>query len=291
MTLDSSTAAVERIRFRQSFIELTARERVQAVLDAGSFRELLSPYDRVTSPWLAQQGIVAQFDDGAIVARGKLSSRRAVVIATEGAFLGGSVGEVSGTKIACALELACRDTEAGIPTAAVLILETGGVRLQEANLGLEVISEIHNAIVALRRYSPVVGVIAGMVGCFGGMALAAALCSELIITRQGRLGMNGPEVIEQEAGIDEFDSSDRELIWSVQGGEQRYLIGFADALVQDDVPTIKRSVTLALERALPPEHRTSQVAKYLEILRTVDTSAQPDAAAVRCLYVDRDKNG
>ena len=71
------------------------------------------------------------------------------------------------------------------------------------------------------RHVPVVGVIAGMVGCFGGMSLAAALCSTLIVTRQARLGMNGPEVIEQEAGIEELDSSDRKLIWSLIGGEQR----------------------------------------------------------------------
>src|SRR6202034_1487014 len=118
----------------------------------------------------------------------------------EGAYQGGSIGEVSGSKIAGALELALRDCERGKPILPVLLLETGGVRLQEANLGLAVIAEIHAAIVALRRHVPVVGVIAGTVGCFGGMSLAAALCSSLIITKQARLGVNGPEVIEREAG-------------------------------------------------------------------------------------------
>ena len=82
----------------------------------------------------------------------------------------------------------------------MLVLETGGVRLQEANLGLAAVAEINAAIVALRRHVPVVGVIAGMVGCFGGMSIAAGLCSHLIVTRQARLGLNGPEVIEQNAG-------------------------------------------------------------------------------------------
>ena len=115
-----------------------------------------------------------------------------------------------------------------------MLFETGGVRLQEANLGLAVIAEIQAAIVALRRHVPVVGVIAGMVGCFGGMSLAAALCSYLVVTKQGRLGMNGPEVIEQEAGIEELDASDRRRVWQLIGGEQRVRPRFADQLVDDD---------------------------------------------------------
>jgi malonate decarboxylase beta subunit len=285
MTQPSLVSNGENNPLRQSFIELRARERVQALLDPGSFHELLSPYDRVISPWLLQQGIVAQFDDGVTVSRGKVSGHRAVVIGIEGAFLGGSIGEVSGTKIACAIELACKDTQAGVPTAAVLILETGGVRLQEANLGLAVISEIHSAIVALRRHVPVIGIVVGMVGCFGGMAVSAALCSYLIMTRQGRLGMNGPEVIEQEAGIDEFDSTNRELIWGIQGGAQRYRTNLVDALVQDDVPKIKRAVATALQQSSPTEHRTDQVTKYLRLLSAVDTSECSGAASVsfRCI--------
>src|SRR5208337_2625278 len=72
----------------------------------------------------------------------------------------------------------------------------------------------------------VIGVMHGMVGCFGGMSIAAGLCSYLVVLPQARLGLNGPEVIEQEAGIDEIDASDRRLIWSLMGGEQRYETGF-----------------------------------------------------------------
>jgi malonate decarboxylase beta subunit len=49
---------------RRSFIELNARERAQALLDKGSFRELLGPFDRLESPWLPMQGVVPQADDG-----------------------------------------------------------------------------------------------------------------------------------------------------------------------------------------------------------------------------------
>ena len=155
-----------------------------------------------------------------VVAKGTINGQPAVVVAIEGTFQGGSMGEVSGAKMAAALELAAEDNRNGIPTQAVLCLETGGVRLQEANLGLAAIADIHAAIVDLRRYTPVVGIVAGTVGCFGGMSIAAALCSYLIVTREARLGLNGPQVIEQEAGIEEYDSRDRPFIWSMTGGER-----------------------------------------------------------------------
>ncbi len=141
------------MRNDRSFIELRARERAHALLDDGSYRELLDPFDGIMSPWLGAQGIVPQSDDGMVVAKGTINGQPAVVIAIEGTFQGGSMGEVSGAKMAAALELAAEDNRNGIPTQAVLCLETGGVRLQEANLGLAAIADIHAAIVDLRRYS------------------------------------------------------------------------------------------------------------------------------------------
>ena len=253
-----------------SFIELPARERARALLDAGTFRELLGPFDRIESPWLPLQGIVCQADDGCVIVRGTIDGEPAVIAAIESAFQGGSIGEVSGSKIAAALELALRDCERGKPVRPVVLFETGGVRLQEANLGLAVIAEIQAAIVALRRHVPVVGVISGMVGCFGGMSLAAALCSYLVVTKQGRLGMNGPEVIEQEAGIEELDSSDRRHIWQLIGGEQRALTGLADALVEDDPHALRRAVQRAFAQGVPAAHRTEQVDTYLDRLAQMD---------------------
>ncbi len=279
MNTDSASKAAaqsdyRRFLERRSFIEMRARERARAVLDAGSFRELLGPFDRIKSPWLPLQGIVAQADDGVVLARGTLDGRPALVAAIESAYQGGSMGEVSGAKIAGALDLACRDCEQGRPVLPVLLLETGGVRLQEANLGLAAIAEIHAAIVALRRHVPVVGVVAGMVGCFGGMSLAAALCSRLIVTRQARLGMNGPEVIEQEAGIGELDAADRALIWSLIGGEQRCAAGMADDLVEDDAEAIAAAVRGAFARGRSALARSEQVERYRERLASFDPRLQ-----------------
>ncbi|EPF20479.1 MULTISPECIES: biotin-independent malonate decarboxylase subunit beta [Cedecea] len=275
------------MRDDSSFIELRARDRARLLLDEGSYRELLDPFDGIISPWLGPQGIVPQSDDGMVVAKGTINGGPAVVIAIEGAFQGGSMGEVSGAKMAAALELAAEDNRNGIPTQAVLCLETGGVRLQEANLGLAAIADIHAAIVDLRRYTPVIGVVAGTVGCFGGMSIAAALCSYLIVTREARLGLNGPQVIEQEAGIDEYDSRDRPFIWSMTGGEVRFQSGLVDALVGDGVHAVKQAVNDAIAKGVPAKHRTDNYAWYLERLTHFDTNKQADAEQIKQLFGEK----
>ena len=269
---------------RQSFIELHARERATALFDAGTVRELAGPFDRIESPWLPLQGVTPQADDGCVVMKGRISGQAAVVIALEGAFQGGSMGEVSGAKMTAALDLARADNERGIPTAAVLLLETGGVRLQEANLGLAAVAEVMASILALRQHAPVIAVVAGTVGCFGGMSLAAGLSSYIVMTREARLGMNGPEVIEQESGIAEFDASDRALVWAINGGEQRYATGLVDALVEDDTQQLAEAVRRFVARGVPAVHRSAAVALYRERIRALDPSQQWDPQSLRASW-------
>ena len=269
---------------RDSFIELDARSRARALLDAGSMRELIDPFDRMMSAWLPMQGVVPQSDDGVVVAMGTIDGLPAVVLAIEGAFQGGSLGEVGGAKIAGALELAAEDNRNGIPTRALIVFETGGVRLQEANLGLAAIAEIQAAIVDLRRYQPVIGISAGTVGCYGGMSIAAGLCSYLIVTREARLGLNGPAVIEQEAGSAEFDARDRPFIWSFTGGEQRYRTHLVDACAADDIKLIGTLVGELFARGLPERHRSDRVADFLVCLADVDASVQATPDMICAIY-------
>ncbi len=248
---------IQSLLNKQDFIELSARERAKALLDEGTFRELLDPFARVMSPWLIKQNIVPQADDGVVIAKGSIQKHPVVLISIEGLFQGGSLGEVGGAKIAGALELAVEDNLKGIPTAAILLLETGGVRLQEANLGLAAIAEIQAAIVNLRQYQPVIAVVAGSVGCFGGMSIAAGLCSYIVMTQEGRLGLNGPQVIEQEAGVQEYNAKDRPFIWSITGGNQRFTSDLADAYVDDDRQKIRQQVIDYLTQGMPHQHRSS----------------------------------
>ncbi|MEW7107125.1 biotin-independent malonate decarboxylase subunit beta [Acinetobacter baumannii] len=275
---------IQSLLNKQDFIELSARERAKALLDEGTFRELLDPFARVMSPWLIKQNIVPQADDGVVIAKGSIQERPVVLISIEGLFQGGSLGEVGGAKIAGALELAVEDNLKGIPTAAILLLETGGVRLQEANLGLAAIAEIQAAIVNLRQYQPVIAVVAGSVGCFGGMSIAAGICSYIVMTQEGRLGLNGPQVIEQEAGVQEYNAKDRPFIWSITGGNQRFASGLADAFVDDDRQKIRQQVIDYLTQGVPHQHRSSNYSFYLAKLQQVDTAEQITPVQVQALY-------
>ena len=277
----SQSSIIQDFINRKSFIELDGRARAQSLFDEGTWKELTGPFDRIESPWLPMQGITPQSDDGCIVIKGKIGGLPAVAIAFEGAFQGGSVGEVSGAKMTAALDLATKDSQAGKPTAAILLLETGGVRLQEANLGLAAVAEVISSILALRQHAPVITIVAGTVGCFGGMSLAAGVSSYTIMTREARLGLNGPEVIEQESGIDEFDASDRALIWAIHGGAQRVGMGLADALVEDDSNKIASAVRGYVLAGLPVVHRSQQVDLYRDRIAALDTSKQIDPATLR----------
>ncbi len=269
---------------RDSFIERSARSRAGALLDPGSMVELVGPFDRITSPWLALQQIVVQADDGVVVAKGTLQGLPTVVLAIEGAFQGGSMGEVGGAKIAGALELAAQDNRNGVSTQAVILFETGGVRLQEANLGLAAIAEIQAAIVDLRRHRPVIGVSAGTVGCYGGMSIAAGLCSYLVLTGEARLGLNGPQVIEQEAGVGEFDARDRAMIWSLTGGVQRHVSALADACVEDDTAAVRATVAALFAQGAPQRNRSERHADFLRCLEQVDATAPATAQDVRTIF-------
>ncbi|HVE51375.1 MAG TPA: biotin-independent malonate decarboxylase subunit beta [Casimicrobiaceae bacterium] len=232
----------------QSYYEATARERVVALLDAKSFVEFVGPRERVMSPHLAQLGVPAAFDDGVVVGEGALEQRRVLIAAQEGAFIGGSVGEVHGAKIVGLLERAATRGADGV----LLLLESGGVRLHEANAGLIAISEIIRALLSTRLAQvPVIALIGGANGCFGGMGIVACCCDRVIMSEEGRLALSGPEVIETVKGVEEFDSRDRALVWRTTGGKHRYLLGDADVLVADSIAQFRAAAIAALDHARP----------------------------------------
>lgn len=270
---------------KNSFVELRARERALALLDDQTGKELVGPFDYMLSPHLMPQGIVPESDDGIVLMKGQLDQKDILVISIEGKFQGGGIGEVSGAKIVAALEMALKDNQAGHPIYPIIILDTGGVRLQEANYGLLSISEIQNAVIALKEYVPVIGLVPGKVGSYGGMSITSAVLSYLITTKDARVALNGPEVIEQEAGVREFDSSDKDLIWDTMGTKQRAATGIVDEVVEDTVETIKSAVSKAIDER-KDAHRTEQIDKFMTILDQVDFSKPLSTMEYRKLWQD-----
>ncbi|MBB3455040.1 malonate decarboxylase beta subunit [Rhizobium sp. BK313] len=225
-----------------SWYEAGARQRVAALLDPCSFVEFIGPEQREISPHLAIFDLPEQFDDGMIVGRGTIKARPLLIAAQEGRFMGGAFGEVHGAKLTGLLRAA-----RALGQDVLILFDTGGVRLQEANAGELAIAEIMRALVEARMAGvKVIGLIGGRAGCYGGGGLIAGCCTALIVSEQGRISVSGPEVIETNKGVEEFDSRDRALVWRTMGGKHRYLIGGADAFVDDDVPAFRDAAFLAL---------------------------------------------
>ncbi|WNH51279.1 biotin-independent malonate decarboxylase subunit beta [Stenotrophomonas oahuensis] len=252
---------------RHSYYEADARERIAALLDTGSFNEFLGPARRMTSPHLAQLDQPAAFDDGIVIGSGTLRGKSVLIAAQQGPFMGGGVGEVHGAKLTGLLQRAAQTRPDGV----LLLLDTGGVRLHEANAGLIAISEIMRATLAARAVGvPVLALIGSGNGAFGGMGIVARCCSTVIMSEEGRLSLSGPEVIETVRGVEEFDARDRALVWRVTGGKHRYLIDQAQVLVADAMDAFAD----AAYDALQPDTSSTDTDAALHALQARHTALQ-----------------
>ena len=231
-----------------SWYEATARERVAGLLDTDSFQEFVGPTEREVSPHLALFDLPAAFDDGIIVGRGTIGGRAVFVAAQEGRFMGGTFGEVHGAKLVGLLRHV-RDEPPG-PRVVLLLLDTGGVRFQEANVGELAVSEIIRAILEARGAGVAVSaLVGGRAGAFGGGGIITACCSRVVISEQGRTSVSGPEVIETNMGVEEFDSQDRPLVWRTTGGKTRRLLGGADAYASDHIESFRDAAVGLIDTA------------------------------------------
>lgn len=261
-----------------SYLESTARQRVQGLFDPGSFHEWLPPAQRLSSPHLAQLGVPSSFDDGVVIGRARLDGETVFVAAQEGEFMGGGVGEVHGAKLVGLLRRALRDQ----PKAVVLLAESGGVRLHEANAGLIAVSEVMRALLDARNAGiPVLVLIGGRNGCFGGMGIVARCAGHVVMSDLGRLAMSGPEVIEASHGVDEFDSRDRALVWRTSGGKHRWLTGDCDELVEDRIDAFRAAAITGMRRpARGPVSLDELEAEHTLLRRRLDLLCEDEWAGL-----------
>jgi len=236
----------------RSFLESNARTRALGLVDPGTFTELAGPRNRLTSPHLPLLGEAVEFDDGIVTGVGLIGKKPIFVASQEGFFIGGAVGEVHGAKLANIVRLAresCDKMLAADPDlpekkrpAVVISFDTGGVRLHEANAGLLAHAEVIDQLQDCKGKVPVIALIGSRVGCFGGMGFVAAAADVIIMSQFGRLGLTGPEVIEEELGKDEFDASDRALVYRTTGGRHKYIMGDCNALVADSIAAFRNAL-------------------------------------------------
>lgn len=231
----------------KNYQELGARERIHTVLDENSFVEWLAE-EKHYSPYLAALNLPGEADDGIVIGSAFLENNKVLVAAQQKDFMGGAVGEIHGAKLTGLFKAAITTQVKAV----ILLIDSGGVRLHEANAGEIAISETIRAIFDARNHGVMtVGVVCGKNGAFGGMGIISACLDYLIINEVGRIGVSGPEVIQAVAGVDAFNALDRALVWRVYGGKTRYLQDAAQSYVSSDVAAIRAEVIAALDKKVP----------------------------------------
>lgn len=172
----------------------TARERIEALLDEGSFTELDAMVrHRSTNFGLGSRRIPG---DGVVTGHGTVDGRPVAVYAQDFTVFGGSLGEVHGQKITKVMDLALRT---GVPL--VGILDGGGARIQEGVAGLTQFAEIFRRNVAASGVIPQVSIVLGPSA--GGAVYSPALTDFIVMAdKTSNMFITGPDVIRAVTGED-----------------------------------------------------------------------------------------
>lgn len=209
----------KRIASQHSKGKLFARERLELLLDPGTFNEL-EPFTVQRGDHMGGSG--NEMTDGVVTGFGQINNRTVYVYAQDFTIQGGSLGEMQGKKIARLMDLAANT---GCPI--IGMLDSGGARIQEGVYSLGAYAEIfkRNAI-----YSGVIPQISIILGpCAGGAVYSPAVTDLIImVDKQSYMFLTGPQVIKSVTGEDvDFESL---------GGAQVHLgqSGLAHLVGQDE---------------------------------------------------------
>ena len=174
--------------------KMTARERVHALMDPGSFTEL----DEFARHRSTNFGMDARrpFGDGVVTGHGTVDGRPVCVFSQDVTVFGGSLGEVYGEKIVKVLDLAVR---MGCPV--VGINEGGGARIQEGVVSLGLYAEIFRRNVHASGVVPQISLVMGAAA--GGHVYSPALTDFIVmVDKTSQMFITGPDVVKTVTGED-----------------------------------------------------------------------------------------
>ncbi len=174
--------------------KMTARERIAALLDPGSFVEL----DALARHRASDFGIDANrpYGDGVVTGYGTVDGRPICVFSQDFTVFGGSLGEVFGEKMVKVMDLALKT---GCPI--VGINDGSGARIQEGIMGLALYGEIFYRNVMASGVVPQLSLIMGP--CAGGAVYSPAITDfTLMVDQTSHMFITGPDVIKTVTGED-----------------------------------------------------------------------------------------
>jgi len=177
----------DRVAKHRAAGKLTARDRLEAFFDAGTFVELDAfVTHRVTTFGLAERRIPG---DGVVTGWGDVDGRPVCAFAQDATVFGGALGEAHAGKIVKVMEIA---RKAGLPI--VGLDDSGGARIQEGVSSLGGYGEVFLRNVTLSGVVPQISLILGP--CAGGAVYSPAITDFVIMARgQGQMFITGPDVI------------------------------------------------------------------------------------------------
>jgi propionyl-CoA carboxylase beta chain len=174
--------------------KMTARERIEALLDPGSFIEM----DELARHRSTNFGLEASrpYGDGVVTGHGTIDGRGVCVFAQDFTVFGGSLGEVFGEKIVKVMDLALKT---GCPM--IGINDSGGARIQEGVVSLGLYGEIFYRNVISSGVIPQISLIMGP--CAGGAVYSPAITDFTVMVDQtSHMFITGPDVIKTVTGED-----------------------------------------------------------------------------------------
>lgn len=180
--------------------KLTARERIEALLDPDSFVELDAFAVHRTSAFGMDRR--KPLGDGVITGHGTIDGRAVCLFAQDFTVFGGSLGEVFAEKICKVMDLALR---MGVPC--IGINDSGGARIQEGVVALGGYAEIFYRNVMSSGVIPQLSIIAGP--CAGGAVYSPIMTDFIMMVKGiGQMYITGPDVIKtvtgEEVGFEEL---------------------------------------------------------------------------------------
>lgn len=182
----------ERILQQHEKGKLTARERLEALLDKGTFREV-NPFAATRTAYQGMDTVDAP-GEGVVTGYGKVDGRIVYVFAQDFTVFGGALGEVHAQKIAKVMDLAAQN---GAPI--IGLNDSGGARIQEGVVSLDGYGHVfyRNSI-----YSGVIPQISVIMGpCAGGAVYSPAITDFIFMVEQtSQMFITGPKVIETVTG-------------------------------------------------------------------------------------------
>ncbi len=182
----------ERVAKHHAAGKLTARERLEAFFDSGTFEEIGAYVTtRATSFGMAERRIPG---DGVVTGWGEVDARPVCAFAQDATVFGGALGEAHAAKIVAVMELA---RKAGVPI--VGLNDSGGARIQEGVVSLGGYGDVFWRNVSLSGVVPQVSAILGP--CAGGAVYSPAL-TDFVVMAHGtsQMFITGPDVVKEVTG-------------------------------------------------------------------------------------------